>query len=359
MMGILRIRDLDPLFFTIQYHAHHFTYNLDALWTAVMGPQTLADLVAGIFTGESSALASVKAGLEAAWDWIKGAGQYILDSVLDGVFKGFTEMSKLILSSLLYIIATAFQESIAVNYETDGITAQFSDGSITKFIVDYKNRKMLLNNSVLDYMNPLSSIETLSVDPTVLSFTLYIVLLSCTLLMSIALTIMTGLDDGRSAALAVLIFLVMMGIIIFANHELLIASNKETSDIYKEVITNYLMILSLGSFLSLADDGKKFNTGLLVAVAFKTANDIGNDFANAIFNPDIGLNIGEILLKNTWKAISSLGAAIVTNYMEDTIGKGGFKGGHGFTLSTFGILFFLGFLYPFLFDTFEECCIHE
>jgi len=320
-----------------------------------MGSQTLADLVAGIFTGVTSALASVKAGLEAAWDGIKNAGEYILDSVLDGVFRGFTEMSKLVLSSLLYIVATAFQESIAVNYETDGITAQFSDGSITKFIVDYKNRKMLLNNSVFDYMNPLSSIETLSVDPTLLSFTLYIVLLLCTLLMSIALTIMTGLDDVRSAALAVITFLVMMTIIIFANYELRIASNKETSDIYEVVISNYLRGLFIGSILSLFDDGMKFNNRLVLLIASNAAYDIKDDFVNAIFNPDIDLNIGQILLKNAWIGLSSLGAAIVSNYMEDTIGKGN----HKFTLITFGLLFFSASSYSIIFDKFEECCIHE
>ncbi len=81
-MGI-RIRTVDQLYILPDIHTE-FTHNrwVSALWDAVMGDQTLADVVAGIFTGVATALQRVKDGLSAAWDGIKSAGEFIVDTVI-------------------------------------------------------------------------------------------------------------------------------------------------------------------------------------------------------------------------------------------------------------------------------------
>jgi len=54
-MGIPHIRELYGL--ELKYFDLAHTSVLDTLWNAVMGSKTLVDLVAGIFTGMTSALA--------------------------------------------------------------------------------------------------------------------------------------------------------------------------------------------------------------------------------------------------------------------------------------------------------------
>ena len=105
-MGILRIRDLDPLFSSIQYHAHHFTCNpsLHALRTAFMGSQTLVDLVAGIFTGVTDAINTVKHNLQTTWDGIKNAGSFVARLLIDSVMKSIQTMVSLFFYSFIEVI---------------------------------------------------------------------------------------------------------------------------------------------------------------------------------------------------------------------------------------------------------------
>ena len=124
-MGNLCVRDLDHLFSTIEHSSYHFTHNLD-VWTGVMGSQTLADLVAGIFSGVTSALASVKAGLEAAWDGIKNAGEYILKSVINAIFTSFATMFNSLLFSESKILEEIIPGFSLLTYNGTGqLTLQF------------------------------------------------------------------------------------------------------------------------------------------------------------------------------------------------------------------------------------------
>jgi len=118
-MGYLRIRDLNHLFSSIEYHAHHFTYNINALWTTVMGNQTYADLVAIIFSSMSSAPNTVKTTFEKAQDGIKNTIEYILDSVLDVTFPRITQEEKLFLSLWQYITSAISQKPATVDLESD------------------------------------------------------------------------------------------------------------------------------------------------------------------------------------------------------------------------------------------------
>jgi len=66
----------------------------------VIGLQTLTNPIAGIFSGESSARASVKNGLEKAWDMIKNE-VYITDTVMQPIAY---IMNRLIMMTSLLIL---------------------------------------------------------------------------------------------------------------------------------------------------------------------------------------------------------------------------------------------------------------
>ena len=94
----------------------HKTYiatnaGLNALWNAFMGNQTLADLVAGIFTGATDALYTVKHNLQTTWDGIKSAGQFIMNSVIDKIMDGLTFAITSVLDGLLYLVSPYLVES--------------------------------------------------------------------------------------------------------------------------------------------------------------------------------------------------------------------------------------------------------
>ncbi len=82
-----RIRTVDQLYTLPLTIRTEFTYNfwIHALWQVVMEDQTLADVVAGIFTGVTTALQKVKDGLNAAWDGVVDAGQFIMNDVLQSI----------------------------------------------------------------------------------------------------------------------------------------------------------------------------------------------------------------------------------------------------------------------------------
>ncbi len=81
---VFRIRDVEPLHTLPGINRTEFMHNLwvSALWETVLPSKTLVDVVAGIFTGVTSAVQAVKDGLSAAWDGVRSAGEFIADTVI-------------------------------------------------------------------------------------------------------------------------------------------------------------------------------------------------------------------------------------------------------------------------------------
>ena len=134
----LRIRDLDHLFSTIEHSSYHFTHNLDVLWTAVMENQTLADLVAGIFTGVTDALYTVKHNLQTTWDGIKAGGTYVLKTIINAMFTSFAAMFNSLLFSESKILEGIIPGFSLLTYNGTGpLTLQFM-GAQRTFGMDVK-----------------------------------------------------------------------------------------------------------------------------------------------------------------------------------------------------------------------------
>ena len=324
-MGNLRIRDFDSLFTPIEHSSYHFTYNLNALWTTVMGSKTLVDLVAGIFTGATDALKTVKSGLEAAWDGIKNTGEYILDSVLDAMFSGFTQIGKLFLSTWLYITAALSLKPVTVDLGSDGVTARFPDVSSKNFLVKYQDRKMLLNESTFDFMDPLSGQETLSVDSFNLSAILTVVLTAISVIFASAISSMVLFDTFGRFATAIIAITAMVTFMYWFNLQLLDMTNKETSDLFGEIISGFFFALFLGTLLSLADNGMKFSKRSLLIFGANTVYDIGRLSISKLIDPFVTTSWDEIRMVIIWSAISNIIALVLTTLMEVVIGQGGFE----------------------------------
>ena len=102
-----RIRDVDLLYTLPNTIRTEFTHNfwVSALWDAIMGDQTLADVVARIFTGVSTTLQTVKDGLDETWDGIKSSGSFIVNEVFSSITQGLNFVILNSLAGLLIIVA--------------------------------------------------------------------------------------------------------------------------------------------------------------------------------------------------------------------------------------------------------------
>ncbi len=108
-----RIRTVDLLYTLPGTIRTEFTHNpwVSALWDTVLKGKTLVDVVAGIFTGVTSAVQAVKDGLSAAWDGIKSAENYIRDSVLSIILSSTATMMNSLISGLMNILQMIFTNS--------------------------------------------------------------------------------------------------------------------------------------------------------------------------------------------------------------------------------------------------------
>ncbi len=102
-----RIRVVDLLYTLSSTICVNITYNfwVSALWDAIMGEQTLADVVAGIFAGVTSAVQAVKDGLSDAWDGISGAFKYLSKVFFESISRSLIRESKFLVSSVFMIFA--------------------------------------------------------------------------------------------------------------------------------------------------------------------------------------------------------------------------------------------------------------
>ena len=102
-----RIRTVGMLYTIPRIIRVEFTYNrwVSVLWDAVLKGKTLADVVAGIFTGVTTALQRVKDGLNTAWDGIRSAGQYIGSGIFTVLNAGIRGMMQSALDLIFSVIA--------------------------------------------------------------------------------------------------------------------------------------------------------------------------------------------------------------------------------------------------------------
>ncbi len=150
-MGI-RIRTVDQLYILPDIHTE-FTHNLwvSALWNVVMGDQTLADVVAGIFTGVATALQRVKDGLSKTWDGIKEAGNFIQSNLLNPILSSISDGILNLISSLLLTISNLGSDLFSVEKSPDTITISFVEQIIAiglRTSTDLSIEVLINNNSI-------------------------------------------------------------------------------------------------------------------------------------------------------------------------------------------------------------------
>ncbi len=140
-----RIRNVDPLYTQPETIRTEFTYNfcVSALWEFVMGDQTLADVVAGIFTGVTTALETVKKNLNAAWDGIKSAGQFVTLTVMRTILGSISLLSNLLLTGLfsvadlftpLSVDISAPVPALVIGSQTYSFGIEFANDALSLYI---------------------------------------------------------------------------------------------------------------------------------------------------------------------------------------------------------------------------------
>ena len=165
MMGF-RIRNVDQLYPLPSTTYVKFTYNfwVSALWDAIMGDQTLADVVAGIFTGVTTALETVKKNLNAAWDGIKSAGEFIVDTVWEGILQTIAVSVRALSEAILAILPLFLPRATSV---APGVI-KFGD---TVFNLDISSSGGGLAITFGDYSISIPNILSLISPPETLSLT--------------------------------------------------------------------------------------------------------------------------------------------------------------------------------------------
>ncbi len=166
-----RIRDVD-LLYTQQGTIHaEFTHNfwVSALWNQIMGDQTLADVVAGIFTGVTSAVQTVKKGLSKAWDGIKSSGSFIVNEVFSSITQGLNFVILNSLAGLLIIVAELIRGKSYKNLNTIILESDSASNTLrtfttsTEIIIQSEKDELIsidVMKLILDLLLPIQ-IETL------------------------------------------------------------------------------------------------------------------------------------------------------------------------------------------------------
>ncbi len=162
-MGI-RIRTVDQLYILPDIHTE-FTHNLwvSALWDAVMGDQTLVDVVASIFMGMATALQTIKKGLSKTWDGIKDAGQFVSNTVLNTIASAMSTTINLLVTAVSTILSVFLPISMV---SIDGIPRISINGQLYDIGFEHRPNQLLftVNGNSLDLFDLIfSTPDTLSV----------------------------------------------------------------------------------------------------------------------------------------------------------------------------------------------------
>ena len=174
LMGF-RIRTVDPLYTLPLTIRTEFTYIpcVSALWEFVMGDQTLADVVAGIFTGVDTALQTVKKGLSTAWDGINVAGNFIQSNLLDPILKSISDGMLNLIRSILETVSNLWNDLFLVDRFGDTLTISFAGQTISITLrtnADLSIEVLFNNRSIGRFTNPILlsqlelEVDTLSIN---------------------------------------------------------------------------------------------------------------------------------------------------------------------------------------------------
>ncbi len=160
-----RIQTVEPLYTLPCTIRAEFTYNpwVSALWETVLPSKNLVDVVAGIFTGVTSAVQVVKDGLSKAWDGIQGAGQFIANGVLQTIALGFEQLASGLLEGFLRGIGSLSQFTFSQNQNSFSLDYLGKSSSIR---TELSGLGFLFSIGELQYSLPLhnllqNSLETL------------------------------------------------------------------------------------------------------------------------------------------------------------------------------------------------------
>ncbi len=117
-----RIQTVEPLYTLPDTIRTEFTHNfwVSALWNQIMGDQTLADVVASLFTGVATALQRVKDRLSKAWDGIVAAGEYVGKTVISTLFASLARMVNLVLAAQVMTFDKASGDLTLLGINADG-----------------------------------------------------------------------------------------------------------------------------------------------------------------------------------------------------------------------------------------------
>ena len=163
-MGYLRVREIDFLFLSPQTNLEQISYWVSVLWEAVLPGQKLADVVAGLFTGVTTALETVKSNLNAAWDGIVAAGNYIQENILLPIVESVKNFLTKLLLSIGYYLAQYFPVSVVGEKLLVGsieLGLKISSDLEINFIINGETFVRISQS----YLIPIIEIETLGPDP--------------------------------------------------------------------------------------------------------------------------------------------------------------------------------------------------
>ena len=147
LMGF-RIRTVDLLYTRLDTIHAEFTYNfgVSTLWDTVLKGKTLADVVAGIFTGVTTALQSVKDGLDAAWNGIKEAGNFIVSSVVDSILQSFVVVAHSFIDVIFSILSSVSSSITLIGPRTIDV-----NGNMFTIGLKYQDMRMSIDFGTTEF----------------------------------------------------------------------------------------------------------------------------------------------------------------------------------------------------------------
>ncbi len=122
-----------------------------ALWDAVLKGKTLVDVVAGIFTGVTSAVQAVKDGLSSAWNGIKSTGEFLESSLISTVVESVSIIIQNIIVSMSFISG-----AMSIKIIENVISANFGGYTAS---VGFEINGSHIDITIGDYVNHIDAIR--------------------------------------------------------------------------------------------------------------------------------------------------------------------------------------------------------
>ena len=329
MMGLPRVRDLCVL--EIKYTDLTHTSGLHALCTAVMENQTLADLVAGIFTGVTDTLKTVKHNLQTTWDGIKGAGQFIGNQLILAIHESFAVTLRMIFMSMVSIFSVVNQIPVQIDMHKDGFNLTNLQSG-TQISLDVKSSIdgisiLKDSNIVVRIRNPLSKFqytESLGVPLNV-----SVAVLAFSVLTSISITALASIirllqDKPFYASLSIVLWTLSTFLLFTLMNRHYENESHEESNMFVRKIKDYFTSLFIGLFLSLLFDGKNFSISALIAILGKEANEM-SDKGDDARDQGVSIDKREVAGNAAFSTVITISALLATTAIEYFLGSGSIK----------------------------------